>query len=124
MKVILLLALLSLSLCDDCTGSTNDVKDCLAKDAGEGKTCCLRSTVNDVSTSYQCFGYTADEIADLAKVQQNEQKDYPEGTTVTITCKADDKKSSGSDTKTTAEDDSSSSNYLTKSLIILLSLLF
>jgi len=119
MKVILLLALLSLSLCDDCTGVTRDVKECLAKNAGEGKTCCLWNS----GSTFTCAGYTEEQMKDL------EATAAEEGAGITITCTApdDDKKSSSgksTDTKTTPEDDSSSSNYLSKSLIILLSLLF
>ena len=135
MKVILLLALLSLSLCEDgCTDQpATSYSDCKELPVETGDTCCFYSTTAASQTSSACVSLSADEMKDLDKVKEDAEKVYKDGgieATLTIKCSedtgnGDSSKSKSTDaSKTTDESSDDSSNYLSISLIILLSLLF
>ena len=122
MKVILLLALLSLSLCEDgCTDQpATSYSDCKELPVETGDTCCFYSTTAAGRTSSICYPFSADEMKDFDKFKEEAEKVYKDAgleVTVTITCSEDA-------SKTTDESSDDSSNYLSISLIILLSLLF
>ena len=106
MKVILLLALLSLSLCEDgCSGQeVTSYSDCKELTVETGDTCCLFSTNIVGQTLSTCYSLSADQMKDLDKVKEEFEKDYKDAdfeVTVTIKCSEDTGNGDSSKSKST-----------------------